>query len=80
MTYRYKCIACGKVEMISNPISEKLPESVPCSCGSVKKQDFTRKAKSLSLKTPESFKAGSPYAPKDYTEGGSSLDLEALGY
>lgn len=80
MTYLYKCSKCNAVEMYTNPIAEKLPEFLPCNCGGTKKQDFGRKAKTLSLKTPESFKAGSIYAPKDYTEGGTTTNLEALGY
>ena len=80
MKYRFKCLNCGNTELYENPIAQKLPESILCTCGGKKVQDFTRKAKSLSLKIPESFKAESIYHPKDYTEGGSSLDLEALGY
>ena len=80
MKYNFKCIKCGNIEEYENPIAQKLPESIPCTCGGKKVQDFARKAKSLSLKTPETFKAGSIYQPKDYTESGSSMDLEALGY
>lgn len=79
MVYFYRCNKCNGIEEFHNPMSEQLPECLICECGGVKRQDFARKSKSLSFKTPESFKAGSPYAPKDYTADGGT-DLEALGY
>ena len=79
MKYFFKCTKCGNTEEFENPISEPLPTTLPCTCGGEKRQDYARKSRSLSLKTPESFKAGSPYAPRDYSSEGGT-DLEKLGY
>lgn len=80
MRYFYKCSNCSLVKEIEVSAKDPMPSELRCSCNNIMVQDFTRKASTLFLKTPQSFIAGSAYAPKDYTDGGTSTDLEALGY
>lgn len=80
MKYFFKCNKCGSVKRADILFDEKMPEGYECGCGGYMTQDYSGKFKSLFLKTPEIFKSQSIYHPKDYTDGGTSTDLEALGY
>lgn len=73
MTYNFIC-DCGNAKIIEKPMKDNFSLVICEKCKSKMYQDFSMK----SIRTPESFKAGSEYAPRDYTDGSSSL--EALGY
>lgn len=76
MKYEYKCNNC-KIEKVFKFDMGKNPKEIKCEdCKKgIMKQDFVKKMKGMFINTPESFKSGSEYAPKDYrTDKNSQLE------
>ncbi len=80
MKYEYKCDKCKSKMIINQSMSLPLPRDLPCeNCGKgIMNQDFKNKVGSLSVKTPESFKLNSDYAPIYMEKTESSQILEEM--
>lgn len=73
MKYEYLCDSCKTEKIFKFPMGEN-PKEIKCmDCkNGIMKQDFIKKLKGMHINTPESFKSGSEYAPKDFRDDPNS--------